>query len=170
MGFATHLGPWLLGTVNNTTGTTAGTVRNTGATVVAQTGTMAFGDTSAVTLFALPAGAEILHFIVDATTAFNATTNNVVTLKIGSTTLAAVTGTAVPIAVGRYMLGVVNVSSVVYAITQASVATFANVGTADVLVTGTFAGTGTPATTGAATVTCIYSVRGSDGVAYSTSA
>ena len=30
MGFATHLGPWLLGTVKETTGTTPGTVRNTG--------------------------------------------------------------------------------------------------------------------------------------------
>jgi len=37
MGFATHLGPWLLGTVKNTTGTTAGTIRNMGATTVAQT-------------------------------------------------------------------------------------------------------------------------------------
>ena len=30
MGFATHLGPWLLGTVKNTTGTTVGTLQNTG--------------------------------------------------------------------------------------------------------------------------------------------
>jgi len=37
MGFATHLGPWLLGTVKNTSGTTAGTVQNTGCTIVAQT-------------------------------------------------------------------------------------------------------------------------------------
>ena len=36
MGFASHLGPWLLGTVKNTTGTTAGTIRNMGATIVAQ--------------------------------------------------------------------------------------------------------------------------------------
>ena len=36
MGFATHLGPWLLGTVKDTTGTTAGTIRNTGCTTVAR--------------------------------------------------------------------------------------------------------------------------------------
>ena len=55
MGFATHLGPWLLGTVKNTTGTTAGLVRNTGDTVVAQTfkvdytGTTVAAATSAAT-------------------------------------------------------------------------------------------------------------------------
>ena len=47
MGFATHLGPWLLGTVKNTTGTTAGTIRNTGATVVAQPITIGFADINA---------------------------------------------------------------------------------------------------------------------------
>ena len=51
MGFATHLGPWLLGTVKNTTGTTAGTVCNTGCTVVAQSGTTTVADTTADTLF-----------------------------------------------------------------------------------------------------------------------
>jgi hypothetical protein len=34
---AFHLGPWLLGTVKNTKGTTAGTIRNVGATLAAQT-------------------------------------------------------------------------------------------------------------------------------------
>ena len=43
MGFATHLGPWLLGTVKNTTGTTAGSVQNMGGTVVAQTNSTSFG-------------------------------------------------------------------------------------------------------------------------------
>jgi len=47
MGFATHLGPWLLGTVKNTTGTTAGTIRNTGCTSVAQNATVAFNTTAA---------------------------------------------------------------------------------------------------------------------------
>ena len=42
MGFATHLGPWLLGTVKNTTGTTAGSVQNMGGTVVAQTNSTSF--------------------------------------------------------------------------------------------------------------------------------
>lgn len=57
MGLATHLGPWLLGTVKNTTGTTAGTVRNTGATVVVQQVTLV--ASTAVTVM-LPAGALVL--------------------------------------------------------------------------------------------------------------
>ena len=59
MGFATHLGPWLLGTVKNTTGTTAGTVRNMGATIVAQTYTaptsVILASPTAQLMFALPA-------------------------------------------------------------------------------------------------------------------
>ena len=65
MGFATDLGPWLLGTVKNTTGTTAGTVRNTGCTVVAQSGATTVADTSANNLFMIPAGAQILAGIIN---------------------------------------------------------------------------------------------------------
>ena len=68
MGFATHLGPWLLGTVKNTTGTTAGTIQNTGATMVAQTVKLNMVDATsatAITCFTLPAGAHIVDFIVD---------------------------------------------------------------------------------------------------------
>jgi hypothetical protein len=59
MGFASHLGPWLLGTNKYTTGTTAGTIQNMGATIVAQTDTVTFADTTAVTAAVLPAGACI---------------------------------------------------------------------------------------------------------------
>jgi len=64
MGFATHLGPWLLGTVRNTTGTTVGTIENCGATVVSQTfkknytGQAASATTD--TICVLPAGAQIV--------------------------------------------------------------------------------------------------------------
>jgi hypothetical protein len=60
MGFATHLGPWLLGTVKNTTGTTAGLIRNTGDTIVAQTIVVGYADINTsltATLGAIPAGA-----------------------------------------------------------------------------------------------------------------
>ena len=59
MGFATHLGPWLLGTVRNTTGTTVGTIENCGATVVSQTfkknyaGQAASATTDTICLLAL---------------------------------------------------------------------------------------------------------------------
>lgn len=74
MGTATHLGPWLLGTVKDTTGTAAGTVNNLGATSVVQTKTVAYADTTAQTrAFVLPAGSLIdsLNFII--TTAYTTT-------------------------------------------------------------------------------------------------
>ena len=89
MGFATHLGPWLLGTVKNTTDTTAGTIRNTGASVVVQSNTLSFGDAAAKTLFTLPAGAQFSNFYVDTTAAFNACTNNVITIQDDATSLVA---------------------------------------------------------------------------------
>ncbi len=74
MGTATHLGPWLLGTVKDTTGTAAGTVNNLGATSVVQTKTVAYADTTAQTrAFVLPAGSLIdsLNYII--TTAYTTT-------------------------------------------------------------------------------------------------
>ena len=103
MGFATHLGPWLLGTVKNTTGTTAGTIRNMGATVVAQTALTTVADTTATTEFVLPAGAQIIEFFVDITTAYAGTTGNTITIQTAAgNSLATVGGaTTTPLAVGR---------------------------------------------------------------------
>ena len=56
MGFASHLGPWRLGTVLNTTGTTAGSVRNMGCATVTQSVPLVAG--SAVTLM-IPAGSMV---------------------------------------------------------------------------------------------------------------
>ena len=151
MGFATHLGPWLLGTTKNTTGTTAATTRNTGCTVVAQSNVTTFADTTAANQFVLPAGSQILAVYLDVTVAFNAGTNNTVTIKAGSTTIASVTATSANITTGRATL------------VLAAPATWINVGTSDVFITSTFAGTGTAATTGTATVTVEYVVRNSDG-------
>ena len=153
MGLASHLGPWLLGTVKNTTGSTAGTVRNMGAATVVQTGVTTVSDTSATTLFVLPAGAQILGFTVDITTAYAGTTGNTITVKSGSTTLGTVGGaTTTPLAVGR----------ATFTVTDASIASYVNVGTSDVFITATYACAGT-ASGGAATVTCQYVVRQVDG-------
>ena len=122
MGFATHLGPWLLGTVKNTTGTTAGTVRNTGCTVVAQSGTTTVADTTADTLFFIPAGSQILNIYVDITTAYSGTTGNTITIRAGSTILGTVgSASTTPLAVGR----------ATFTITGANIATFLNIGTTD---------------------------------------
>ena len=75
MGMASHLGPWLLGTVKNTTGTTAGTIRNMGATHSYQSKVIGTGDTTAQTfLAALPAGALIQSISILVTNAYITTT------------------------------------------------------------------------------------------------
>ena len=158
MGFATHLGPWLLGTVKNTTGTTAGTVCNTGCTVVAQSGTTTVADTTADTLFWVPAGSQILNIYVDITTAYSGPTGNTITIKAGSTTLGTVGGASTtPLAVGR----------ATFTITGANIATFVNIGTTDLAITATYLSSGV-ASGGQATVTCEYVVRQSDGTQYQT--
>ena len=150
MGFATHLGPWLLGTNKDTTGTTAATTRNTGCAVVAQSNTTTKADTTATNMFAIPAGSQILNVYLDVTEAFNAGTNNTITIKVGSTTIASVTATSANITTGRQTL------------TLAAPASWVNTA-ADSFISSTFAGTGTAATTGIGYVTVEYVVRGSDG-------
>ena len=91
MGFATHLGPWLLGTVKNTTGTTAGTIQNTGATAVTQTkkvvytGTVA-AATATTTLFTIPAGSQITSIHIDTLVAFTGSTAANVVIGTAATT------------------------------------------------------------------------------------
>ena len=93
MGFATHLGPWLLGTVKNTTGTTAGTIQNTGSTSVTQTKKVVYTGAVAAaavttTLFTLPAGAQITSIHIDTLVAFTGSTAaNVVIGTSGTTNL-----------------------------------------------------------------------------------
>lgn len=156
MGFASHLGPWLLGTVKNTTGTTAGTIRNMGATLVEQFTTLSYTDTTAKTIAVLPAGSAIHVFLCDVTAAFNSGTNNVITIQTAAgTSLGAVTATGANIAVGRNAVTV----------TGANIATYVNTGTTDLIIQAVFAGTGTAATTGLANITTAYCVRDADGSA-----
>jgi hypothetical protein len=156
MGFATHFGPWLLGTVKNTTGTTAGTIRNMGATTVTQSFATTVADTTAKRAFVLPAGAQITNIYVDITTAYAGTTGNTITIQTAAgNSLATVGGaTTTPLAVGRATT----------TLTGAQVATFVNVGTTDLIVNVIYACAGT-ASGGAATVTIEYVVRDSDGSA-----
>ena len=160
MGFASHLGPWLLGTNKYTTGTTAGTIQNMGATVVAQTATTTVSDTTAVLEFCIPAGSQILDFTVDITTAYAGTTGNTITIQTAAgNSLATVGGaTTTPLAVGR--------ATTTY--TGAQVATMLNVGSTDLIVNVIYACAGT-ASGGAATITCLYIVKGSNGAMYPTS-
>ena len=153
MGFATHLGPWLLGTVKNTTGTTAGTIRNMGATIVSQTTQALFSNTTATTLAVLPAGACItsVQLIIDGVV-FNGTSPTL-TIKNGATTIGTITPTSGT--GGQYAMTVTT--------TVADAASLTNVGATDAIIT--FTVSGTTVTTGNGTLIIAYIVRGSDGVA-----
>jgi hypothetical protein len=161
MAFASHLGPWLLGTVKNTTGTTAGTIRNMGATEVTQTDTITFTDINASltgNAFVLPAGAMITYFKYFVTSTFSAATT--IKLTIGATDVTAattVTGPAAP----------ANMTSATASDTVTSL--FNNVGTTDAIVTFTATKAST-LTTGSVTLQVTYTVRDSDGSANPASA
>ena len=150
MSFASHLGPWLLGTVKNTTGTTAGTIRNMGATVVGQTDAITYADAAGTRAFVLPAGAIITAMDFITTVAFSSAAT--LKLTIGATDITAATTVT--------NLGSTALSA---AATPAATALIANVGSTDAIVTYTVAGTAL--TTGTGVIVIQYIVRNSDGSA-----
>jgi hypothetical protein len=152
MGFATHLGPWLLGTVKNTTGTVAGTIRNTGAAIVMQKATLAFNALTG-TAFVLPAGAQITSVTVVTTTVFSAATT--LSLSIGGTLFTEVKA-------------ITAVGSTTLAANTATPDAWLNVGTTDAIVE--YAKIGATLTTGNATVYITYAVLNSDNTAFPASA
>jgi hypothetical protein len=145
MGFATHLGPWLLGTTKNTTGTTAATTRNTGCTVVSQSVDVVYGTLTGNAI-SIPAGSQIVDIKVVTTTVFSAAT----TLKLsnGGTDFTT-TGT------------ITSVGSVTLGANATTPALWLNTGATDVFITYTMAGTSL--STGAATIIISYAVRDSSG-------
>jgi len=145
MGFATHLGPWLLGTTKNTTGTTATTTRNTGCTVVSQSADVVYGTLTGNAI-AVPAGSQIVDVKVVTTTVFSAATT--CKLSIGGTDFTT-TGT------------ITSVGSVALGANATTPAGWLNVGATDTFITYTLAGTSL--TTGAATIVITYAVRDSSG-------
>jgi hypothetical protein len=154
MGFATHLGPWLLGTVKNTTGTTAGTIQNTGATQVCQTGSLTVSTTTATTFAVIPAGAQITNIFCDITTAFAGSTGNTITVQTSGGTSLATVGSAstTPLAVGRATV----------TLSGTNMATILNVGSTDLILQFIYACAGT-ASGGAAQITVQYIVKDSSG-------
>jgi len=157
MGFASHLGPWLLGTNKYTTGTTAATTQNMGATIVAQTKTVAYADTTAqTTAFVLPAGSLITacQFII--TTAYT-TTAPTFTIFIGGTQASSAVTLGALVGANAITLG---------GNSAAGAALVANVGSTDATVAFTQSNGG--GGTGAGTLVIAYIVRGSDGAMYPT--
>ena len=147
MAFATRLGPWLLGTVKNTSGTTAGTISNLGATIVAQTDNLTAAQIAGLTgtLGAIPAGAMITSVQFLTTTLFASAT----TLKLTIAGVDVATATTITSA-GTYPVTIAATFTPVQA----------NVGATDALVTFTATGT---SVTGAVSVIVAYVVRGPDG-------
>lgn len=189
---AQHIGPQTIGTVQETNpafSTTAGYIRNMGVGDGYQFGTIAYTNSTANSnltytptgytggsgyYIMMPAGSYIDSINVDVTTAFNAGTNNVITIALSptsataGTTIATVTGTAANIGLGRYSLGI-TVGSAAFA--QTNTAYWANVSNSqttptDQFVLCWFSSTGAAATTGAATIGVDYVVRNPDGSWY----
>tara|TARA_R110000822_G_C15225562_1_gene484767 strand:+ start:153 stop:611 length:459 start_codon:yes stop_codon:yes gene_type:complete len=145
MAFSTFSGPIRSGTVKNTTGTTVGSIDNTGVVVLSQTAALGLATS---TPFVLPAGAQILGFNIDVTTTF--TTSS--TLAVGDGSTAATYVTAITTAAaGRQTI----------AYTAAQLASLYNIGTSDVQVTVTMAGT--TAVAGAGYITVTYAQKTSSG-------
>ncbi len=156
MGFATHLGPWLLGTVKNTTGSTSGTLRNLGATVVSQSKAILYTDITAATVaFTIPAGSQILTAVFNTTVAYATTTP---TYALFSNAV------AINTAANGSVFANTGIVNILLGNNSAAAAVLCNnVGTTDANITFTQANV--TATSGAGVLTITYVVKGSDGAA-----
>lgn len=122
----------------------ANNVTNIAGVLTAITGTVVFGNATAVTIGTIPANSQIVSVHIDTTTAFNAATTNTMTVGTNGTAAAYVATTAVG-PVGRASVATTGVYSA-----------WGTVGASDVTATATFSQTGTAATTGSAVVTIVY--------------
>jgi len=169
MGFATHLGPWLQGTQKWTTGTTPGTIRNTGASTVSQTFKKdftgaAFGSATTVPLFTLPAGAQIVNTHIDVLTAFTGSTAANITIGDGTTANKYWTTTDIT-AAGRVAMTNAALSAWCGAASTAS-PNGIGIGPLDITVTAALTPTVANVTAGLVQFTIVYVVAQSDGTQY----
>ena len=122
----------------------ANQVTNIGGVLSAVTTTIAYTDSSAVTIATIPANSQIVDINIDVTTAFNAVTTNTVTVGKNGSAAAFVASTSVGSA-GRASVATTGVYSA-----------WADTGSSDISATITYSQTGTAATAGAARVTIVY--------------
>jgi len=162
MAVATHLGPWLLGTIKTTmasltqTNANLGEIRNIGATTVTQSKTIAYGDTTAQTAaFVVPAGSLLLSCYYIITTPYTTTAPTLTIFSGGTQISSAVTVNTT----GGGLVGSQDIP--LGGNGAAGAALVANVGTTDALIAFTHANGG--GTTGAGTLVLEYVVRNSDG-------
>jgi len=119
-------------------------VTNIGGVLSAITTTVAYTDSSAVTIGTIPANSQIVDINIDVTTAFDAGSTNTMTVGKTGSANAFVTATSVGSA------GRASVAS------TGTYSAWADTGSSEVTATATFAQTGTAATAGAARVTIVY--------------
>ena len=122
----------------------ANQVTNIGGVLSAVTATIAYTDSSAVTIATLPANSQIININIDVTTAFDAGTSNDITVGKTGSAAAFVAATDVGTA-GRASVATTGVYSA-----------WASTGSSDITVTATYAESGTASTEGAARVTVVY--------------
>lgn len=148
MGLATHFGPWLIGTVKYTTGTTSGLIRNVGATVVAQTKAISFNDAATSVAFCLPAGSFIVNIQCSTTTTYSS----------AATIICYGNGTQI-----TNSLTITNPANSTpnYTATAAAMSYLTNTGTTPTFVTYTISGTAL--SSGNSTLYIQYIVRNADG-------
>ena len=164
MGIASHLGPWLLGTVKNTTGTTAGTIRNMGATHSYQNKLITAADTATqTTLAVLPAGSLIQQIQILVTTAYTVSTPTF-TLFVNGAQING-TATAAGVTFGNTGRSAFTLGTGTGAATNAA-ALLANVGSTDAIVSFTQA---VGSAVGSAYLEISYIVRNPDGTYVPTS-
>lgn len=151
MGYSTWSGPIRSGTIKN------GPAANVGLVVLSQQGDVAFGNTSGspASVFTLPVGARVLSFKLIVTEAFNASTNNTITLVADGDNIAQLVSTGEPIDVGVYDVPILATADAVAAVEKITADTSE--------ITAVFAGTGTAANEGEAVVTVEYVQRSPDG-------
>jgi len=174
MGFATHLGPWLLGTVKNTTGTTAGTIENLGATMVSQTFKKSYTgsvfDVAATdTIAVLPAGAQIQFIHIDTLTAFTGSTAANVVVGTSASTALYWASTNIT-SQGRAAIS--NAAAKLEAWSGAASTASPNgigVGSTDVIVQAALTPTVANVTAGTVQYTIIYTVANSNGAQFPSS-
>ena len=157
MGFATVSGPWLIGSVKETTGSTPGRVRNTGSAEVVQTRAIAFTNITAATLaFALPAGSIITTARFLTTVAYATTTPTIALF---------VNGVAINTASSITAFGGTGYADIALGNNSAAAAVLVgNVGATDAIITFTQANV--TATSGAGVLVIKYVVRNSSGASF----
>ena len=168
MGFASHLGPWQLGTVKDTTGSTSGTVRNMGSTIVSQTKKIDYTGTTVAApnttqIAVLPAGAQIININVDTLVAFTGSTAANVVVGYTGTTAAYVASTDITSA-GRMANSAFAAKLGNWAgATSTASPNGIGVGSTDVLVNAVLSPTVATVTAGTVQYTIVYAVANSNG-------